>query len=386
MSSTLKTALCVLGSLSVLVSFAQFTSQGHTINYAGGIASGTTYSSEISTDGYSGQPSNSNNGFFEGFAAFNLASATVGIRTRSGGQIISEQVEGILLRIEETGLYDTIDVVTNSGGSFSFNPVFLGNYLINIDSDPEQYVATYFGDAFLWEEADVLELNSDSVVVIRITSVPRETSGEGKVSGTIEEDFGDESGRLTARRRAAKRKCGLRRKTGGGRTQQDGFELIAYGETNNNGEFEFGFLPQGIYRFFVEYPGIPLDESSFVEFEIGPAGVSDDEFVLAAFVTEDGIVVELVLGITDELFSNFSMYPNPTTDYLNIEFDQLYADQITLSVVDMNGNKVLQQIITREQQGNSQLDLSNLSNGQYIVKFEEDGVEKTMMIFRVIKR
>ena len=161
---------------------------------------------------------------------------------------------------------------------------------------------------------------------MRITEVPPELTaadGEGTLSVEMEEDFGDDAGRIDARRRVAKRKCGLRRKWSGGRIEQgDDFVLIVYGETNDNGEFQFGFLPQGTYRFFVEYPSIPVDDSSFVEFEVGETGVSDTDFKLQAFAKSSGIEVgiEAVLGVILEYFKDLEIYPNPSSEYLISEY------------------------------------------------------------------
>ncbi|MEP0985692.1 LamG-like jellyroll fold domain-containing protein, partial [Ekhidna sp.] len=173
---------------------------------------------------------------------------------------------------------ETLENQTSS--TFTFPDVVLGDYITFVESDLELYIPTYFGNVFEWTEADTLFFRSDDVISMIMTEVPRELTaadGNGSLDVLIEEDFEEEGGRIDARRRAAKRKCGLRRKRSGGRIGQDDddFELIAYGETDDNGEFQFGFLPQGTYRFFVEYPGIPLDESSFVEFEVGEEGVSD---------------------------------------------------------------------------------------------------------------
>ncbi|MEP0936598.1 MAG: LamG-like jellyroll fold domain-containing protein, partial [Cyclobacteriaceae bacterium] len=198
------------------------------------------------------------------------------------GDPLEDPIDGYMLEaVRRSRGFDTLEVVLNAPPStITFPDVVLGNYITAINSNPALYIPTYFGDVFEWGEADTLFFRSDDVISMIMTEVPRELTaadGNGSLDVLIEEDFGEEGGRIDARRRAAKRKCGLRRKRSGGRIGQDDddFELIAYGETDDNGEFQFGFLPQGTYRFFVEYPGIPLDESSFVEFEVGEEGVSD---------------------------------------------------------------------------------------------------------------
>jgi hypothetical protein len=211
----------------------------------------------------------------------------------------------------------------------------------------------------------------------------------GLVTGSIFEDFGNVTGRIDARRAAARRKCGLRRRTTGGKPgQADDFVLFAYGETNDEGEFEFGFLPQGVYRFFVEYPGIPLDESSFVQFEVGEAGISDTEFRLQAEVTESGIVVEgePVLGVILEYFKDLAIYPNPVKDELNIEYRHLKSRNVTLQLVDLSGNVKWAKDLDSGYDGDIKIDVSDYAEGVYFLYFfDRESKDQNVMTYKVIK-
>ena len=237
--------------------------------------------------------------------------------------------------------------------------------------------------------ADTLRLQGDSLIQITMTGVPPvldELDGEGVVSGTIEQDF-DEAARIDARRRAARRKCGLKKRRSGGRTGQDAdeFELVAYGETNANGEFEYGFLPVGTYRFFVEYPGIPLDESAFVQFDVGEAGVSDDSFVLAVFVSPNGIEIELILGLTSKVFTNFNIYPNPTSDLLTVEYSKISNERMMMEILDLNGITIMKQSLISTQ-NKLEINTSELPAGQYLIRFIDPEDESNNSIFRLIKK
>ncbi|MEO9485671.1 MAG: FG-GAP-like repeat-containing protein [Ekhidna sp.] len=305
--------------------------------------------------------------------------------------LLTENVNGYLLEIEEGEVgFDTLSIATqeNVSSSFSFPAVVLGDFLVNVSSDEALYVPTYYSDAFLWDEADTLKLNSDSIIQVTITEVPpvlTPADGEGLVNGSIEEDFEDDASRIDARRRAAKRKCGLRRKRSGGRTGQstDEFELIAYGETNDNGEFEYGFLPEGTYRFFVEYPGVPLDESAFVQFDVGEAGVGDNSFRLAVFASEDGIFIELVLGLTSPHFSDFKIFPNPTADLINIDYTKTGSANLSLEVYDLNGREMLRKSLKGDQK-NVTIDISNFEKGQYIFRVIDEN-RKDLVVYKIIK-
>lgn len=320
-----------------------------------------------------------------------LATAVISVNVTDDSEtLISENVNGYILEIKDQEIgFDTLNFATQEGVSsnFSFTDVVLGDFLINVSSDDQVYVPTYYGDAFLWDEADTLVLNGDSTIQIIITETPRELTaadGDGLVNGTIEEDFEDDGSRIDARRRAAKRKCGMRRKRSGGRTDQDDeFELIAYGETNDQGEFEYGFLPAGTYRFFVEYPGIPLDESAFVEFEVGEAGASDNSFKLAVFASEDGIFIEFVLGTTSPHFIDFSIFPNPTTDIININFERTKSETLYLEVFNLHGKEVLRKSLDGKQE-NIAIDISNFDKGHYIFKVMDES-RKDLVVYKIIK-
>lgn len=314
---------------------------------------------------------------------------------------ITENINAYLVDLNADPAPDTLRSASQLDitSPFSFPPVILRDYYVAVEStiptttedgsqNPDaNYVPTYYGDEFESELADVLELNAD--VSVDITMVPTPPilgpdDGQGVVSGTIDEDFGDEGGKIFARRRAAGRKCGLKKRRSGGRQDDDLFDLIAYGETNANGEFEYGFLPEGTYRFFVEYPGIPLDESAFVQFEIGEAGVSDDSFVLAVFASEEGIQIELVLGLTSQFITDFSIYPNPTSDLLTIEYGDTKGD-LEMEMIDMEGKSILKRTIPRNSQ-KVQVDTSVLSAGQYLIKFVDIKHPSNTMVYRLIKK
>ncbi len=325
-----------------------------------------------------------------------LAVADIVMRLTDSDDVLltNESFDGALLEaIRRTQGYDTLESAANVSGEFVFTNVVLGDYLCGIDPENgDAFIPTYFGDAFQWEEAEVILLRNDSLLTIRMTEVPPVLGpgdGDGNLDVLIEEDFGDDAGRVDARRRAAKRKCGLRRKRSGGRTGQndDEFELIAYGETDDNGEFQFGFLPQGTYRFFVEYPGIPLDDSSFVEFEVGEAGVSDTDFKLQAFATEDGIEIsiEAVLGVILEYFKDLEIYPNPSSEYLNIRYRHLKSGDVTAQLVDLAGNTKWSEDLRNGFDGQLRIDVTDFEEGIYILRFyDRESPQDNVVSFRVM--
>ena len=71
-----------------------------------------------------------------------------------------------------------------------------------------------------------------------------------------------------------------------------------------------------------------------------------------------------------------SIYPNPTKGLLNISWGQIGSDKVTISVMDMLGEKVKEIKIAVPDQGggSSSIDISTLTSGIYYVKAEADSV------------
>jgi|TARA_B100001093_G_C26698625_1_gene958018 hypothetical protein len=62
---------------------------------------------------------------------------------------------------------------------------------------------------------------------------------------------------------------------------------------------------------------------------------------------------------------SFSIYPNPTSSFVNISFEKL-SDPITLRVFDVRGRLINENIFSEKI---TQLDMSNYSNGIYFLSF-----------------
>ena len=323
-----------------------------------------------------------------------LATANIKVEAKNQSEeLLQEKIDAFALEVTASGRYDTLNVLKNSPSNFTLERVVLGDYLLAIESDPSKYIGTYSGNSFLWEKAVVVSIRKDTVYAVKMNEKPQELTeedGQGICSGVIYEEFDDSSpeGRVEARRRAARRKCGLRKKRTGGRTVQDEdeFELIAYGETNDRGEFNYGFLPQGTYRFFIEFPGIPLDKDSFTEFTVGESGIDEDQFRLEATIAENGIVVELVeeLGVVLEYFKNLKIYPNPASTHLKIKYRHLRVREVTAQLVNMSGRVIWEQELKEGYDGDLTIDVSNYHDGIYFLRcFDKKRASKTVLTYKV---
>lgn len=80
-------------------------------------------------------------------------------------------------------------------------------------------------------------------------------------------------------------------------------------------------------------------------------------------------------GIPDETGSSdaVNIYPNPSSDYLNVVLNNFNAKQAELMLYDITGEKVFS-IFTENTNGNISIPLSNLSAGVYVLKFAAPGL------------
>ncbi|WP_258099993.1 BspA family leucine-rich repeat surface protein [Marinoscillum pacificum] len=281
------------------------------------------------------------------------------------------------LKIREKGApYDTLSTIEVQSGLFVFENLPLGDYLIVVDPESGEYLPTYFGNTDSWSEADTLQFRLNLETSIRLIDVPegpQPTPGSTTVMGIVESDFISESnnGRVKARRKVKRAGCSVRRFVPKGRTDQEEgeFVLYAYVQSDDDGRFEFTNLENGTYRFNIDYPGIPMDPDSFIEFTLGPGGIEDDVLLLQALITENGIFVERIEQLSSgEMKDEFEVFPNPTSDWLNIDFSKSNLKDVTIQLMDLVGNVLDQIQIDVMKSKDFKIPVDDLTEGVYLLK------------------
>ena len=317
----------------------------------------------------------------------------------AGNPVNLEEGNAQLLQVVPNAPFDSLENVGIAAGGFSFEEVVLGEYLIGIRADGlPDLLPTYFRSQFLWELADTLFLRDAIMEELIMQQQPRELTpddGDGIVGLLVESDFPDDvnkdGSRIESRRKVKRAGCSLRRRrrAGGGRPENDDdeFELVVYKETDDDGRVTFINLPEGEYRLNIEYPGIPMDPNTFIEFEVGVGGIEDNELTLEATVTDDGIAVELVeeLGFYRRYFKELEIYPNPASDVLNIRYKKLMSDKVRVQVLSLQGRVIHEEEVRKGFNQTMSLDVDLLESGIYLVRFyDPTSREPTLITYRVM--
>ncbi len=319
--------------------------------------------------------------------------------------------EGEARLMEITGTrrrFDSAFSATVVNEQLVFEEVVLGNFLMGIRTDTlllrdkdgrtdsVQLLPTYYGGTFLWEEADTLYLRDAFTDDIQMQQRPRNVDqGDGLIDLLVESDFdeegGKDAGKQLTRRKVKRAGCSLRRRrraTGGRPENDDEFELIAYKETDDNGQVTFDNLPDGEYRLNIEYPGIPMDTTSYISFNIGgEGGLEQTSITLEATVDEEGIAVDLVeqLGILRSFFKDLNVFPNPADETMTISYKKLIVGDIKMQLLNLSGAMVLERDIRKGNNQQVELNVSAVPDGIYLLRFIRDSArDQGVITYKVV--
>ena len=142
---------------------------------------------------------------------------------------------------------------------------------------------------------------------------------------------------------------------------------MAYVFTNDEGEFEVPELPVGEYRLNIQYPGYPMDETSFITIPIGQGLQS--QVRVSALVDENKIAVTklVITGLWEQEGYKAQVYPNPAVLTLKVDFDRESLMR-EINLVDVSGKELHRQRATGLQ---ATVDVSAFEPGVYILQVSE---------------
>ena len=104
--------------------------------------------------------------------------------------------------------------------------------------------------------------------------------------------------------------------------------------------------------------------------EVGSCGAVGFWDVQSDPIPESPMVTVGTLSSIEYDIADFSMYPNPTKDILNIHFSNVFNDAVEVSIYSITGQLVLNTSIKPNNGLESSIDVSTLSQGSYILRLK----------------
>ena len=259
----------------------------------------------------------------------------------------------------DPGAFPRIDsVAIGTGGNFSFHAVADGLYLVHILPDTSVYtlsVPTYFGGAYLWEDAQPVAIACDAYATSATSMVI--TTGPGGISGVV--GTGAEGFRLRSEELIPVGDVSV--------FLQDSAstELRGYTRSDANGMYHFSNLSYGTYYVLPDKAGVPLIDRRKVVINAANQQAEHISFQL----TMSGVLnVDDTATLVEDLSTNaFKVYPNPGKSMLHIQ--RATAQALTLIVRDLSGKEQVRKGISMHQ---NTVDMSQLASGVYILEFKNE--------------
>ncbi|MFT6881958.1 MAG: Leucine-rich repeat (LRR) protein, partial [Marinoscillum sp.] len=306
-----------------------------------------------------------------------------------GSNTLLDDGEVILYRKTPEGPFVAEDTaLVDGGGEYAFTNVVLGDFLALVNPNRVAFpntIVTYFEKAEFFADATTIEVRNrvEGIDVEMIFYEEPEIIETGAdFEGVLESDFEDDgnqdeegNGRINSRRKVKKAACSMRRFVRAGRIEEDVYELYAYVESDDEGRFNFEGIEEGKYRLNIEYPGVPMDPNSEIEFIVG-GDKENQKFTLLATITEDGIVVEAeeVLYSLKPYIKDIKLYPNPTEGVMKADF-LVYRklEDLKMEIMDVRGIKLFEEELDHRMGLHStKVDLSQYNAGVYFMVFTDD--------------
>ncbi|HEX8039792.1 MAG TPA: T9SS type A sorting domain-containing protein, partial [Chryseosolibacter sp.] len=294
----------------------------------------------------------------------------------------AEQGQLTLYKVQPGAFEPLSTVAVQSGGAYKFQKVILDDYQIRALADTLVYAAalpTYYKNTIFWEEADTLfvEDNIDSLDILSQLE-PAPPSGRGSISGYLQEDDG--TGRILdpeKNKRVAEAGVSARRVERTGRTKGEILTLVAYVFTNENGEFVLPNLPEGEYRLNFQYPGYPMDETSYTTITIGTA--FESQVMVEANVIDGKISVSklIITGLYEAEGYHAEVYPNPAVDNIQMKFPSATQGRM-IALSDLQG-RALQSFKADDKEVT--INVKYLQKGIYFLQINEN--RKTVKTLRI---
>lgn len=141
------------------------------------------------------------------------------------------------------------------------------------------------------------------------------------------------------------------------------------------------FIYIGVMDFDNVVQNVLVVNDSLIEFDLYlPVPVKSPVFpnsIIEVYNPTDGLLlypirIDMYGGIGDDksVFSNLQIYPNPTSDVINIHSDDLFQEKPEITIYSIDG-KLIKKYISQNM-NNFSIDVSKLTSGLYLIKVESN--------------
>ncbi|MBN2682028.1 MAG: T9SS type A sorting domain-containing protein [Bacteroidales bacterium] len=243
-------------------------------------------------------------------------------------------------------------------GVYSFNLMEGEYYLYAIPYPILPYLSTYYGDVIDWENAEILNLNSDtSGLDIHLVPTVTLLSGDASISGSIYVDnisdyesdiYGDNwFGTKDVLLFTVKNIPVILKNSSG-----DAYKFVLSG---NVGQYAFENLPNGTYEVYPEKAGY-ITYAETIEISDGES-VSNINFVVYPNFISGVIEINSITSI-----SNIIVFPNPAESFISVSSKEVIN---RFTIVSGLGEIVVDKNIESNQ---FDIDLNSLEYGVYFLR------------------
>lgn len=315
----------------------------------------------------------------------------------TGGNLPDNTATVEMYRILNTTQAELAHTLPLSGSQFTFSNVEYGKYFVKVKVTDgallPNVLSTYLDSTYLWELADTVNVtcaNNYSLHVPMYEMTQPVGPPIGVISGYI--TYGDYLG------------------GGKGITAVEGAKLagepvpgaeiyvelepddepITNTTTNDTGYYEVSGLEGGnTYSMSVDIPGLPMI-TTYTNISINSDSTvyTQMNFYVDTSETNGGIFISTSTPVIkhENAAFNLEMYPNPFSDYMNINYSLNKSGNVNLEIYDILGKVVATLINEKQLEGAYKYVFNasgaNLAEGTYIVKLQ---VDNTVFIKKILQ-
>lgn len=295
--------------------------------------------------------------------------ATVAGSVFTGNTLASNAI--VLLIEKDSNMLTAVDTSNVAQGRYSFTlPDSSKQYLVKailLSNDPNysSYLPTYADSSLFWSSAFVLPPGNNTTYALNIhMKQGTNTSGPGFVGGNVNQ--------------GANAAAGVGDPIEGVLVMLlQNNELVAFTESDANGDFKIENLPVGTYTVYAEVMGkTTLSLYVYITPEnpkVEGVKISVNDYSVTTKIE----TVSSVSDIANDI--NIKVYPNPAIDLVTVDFGVSMTSSVTL--INTLGNVVFESEITNEKE--TTISLREFPQGNYLLKIEgEEGID----VLRILKK